>query len=127
MEDLQVAVKIQLRRDTVANWISANPILAQGEVGVELDTEKAKLGDGASGWNSLSYFIGNPDLSDLHYTHTQGVASATWVIAHNMGKFPSVTIADSSGRQVEGDVIFNDANQVTLQFVGSFAGIAYLN
>ena len=47
---------IQLRRDTAANWTSANPILAQGELGVETDTNKAKLGDGSTAWTSLDYW-----------------------------------------------------------------------
>lgn len=48
---------IQIRRDTAANWASVNPVLAQGEMGLETDTEKMKLGDGGSNWNSLNYFI----------------------------------------------------------------------
>jgi len=48
--------KILLRRDTSANWQSVNPILGQGELGVELDTGKAKLGDGTTAWNDLAYF-----------------------------------------------------------------------
>ena len=46
---------IQLRRDTAANWASANPILAQGEPGFELDTLKMKIGDGNTVWSSLDY------------------------------------------------------------------------
>ena len=50
-----MATQIQLRRDTAANWVSVNPILAQGEPGVEIDTGKDKIGDGVSAWNSLAY------------------------------------------------------------------------
>ncbi len=50
-----MAVKIQLRRDTAANWNSNNPILAEGEIGVELDTNRMKVGDGSTHWNDLSY------------------------------------------------------------------------
>lgn len=49
-------VQIQLRRDTAANWTSANPTLAQGEIGLEYDTGKIKVGDGSTTWNSLGYF-----------------------------------------------------------------------
>jgi hypothetical protein len=49
------AVTIQLRRDTAANWTSANPTLAAGELGYETDTKKIKLGDGSTAWNSLAY------------------------------------------------------------------------
>ena len=47
----------QLRRDTLANWASINPILASGEMGLELDTNKFKFGDGVAYWNSLIYAI----------------------------------------------------------------------
>jgi hypothetical protein len=48
---------IQIRRDTAANWTSANPILAQGELGLETDTSKIKAGDGSTAWTSLGYLI----------------------------------------------------------------------
>lgn len=53
-----MATKIQLRRGTAAQWTTANPTLSEGEIGLETDTLKAKLGDGLTEWSSLSYFIG---------------------------------------------------------------------
>jgi hypothetical protein len=50
---MQVAIRIQLRRDTAANWVSANPVLRAGEIGIETDTLKFKIGNG-SAWNSTS-------------------------------------------------------------------------
>ena len=46
---------IQLRRDSASNWSTINPTLAEGEVGLELDTGKSKVGDGTTAWNSLAY------------------------------------------------------------------------
>ena len=43
-----MAAKIQLRRDTASVWTSVNPTLALGEPGVETDTYKVKVGDGAT-------------------------------------------------------------------------------
>jgi Major tropism determinant N-terminal domain len=51
-----MAVTIQLRRETAANWTAANSVLHQGEMGVETDTGKFKFGDGVTAWNSLSYW-----------------------------------------------------------------------
>lgn len=51
-----MALKIQLRRGTAAEWTSANPVLMQGEMGVETDTLKVKLGNGTTAWTSLPYF-----------------------------------------------------------------------
>ena len=47
---------IQLRGGTAATWTTANPILAQKEMGIETDTNKIKLGDGTTAWTSLAYF-----------------------------------------------------------------------
>jgi len=46
---------LQLRRDTAANWTANDPTLAAGEIGVETDTLKFKIGDGSTAWTSLSY------------------------------------------------------------------------
>jgi len=50
-----MATKIQVRRDTAADWTSTNPTLAAGEIGFESDTNKFKIGDGATAWTSLNY------------------------------------------------------------------------
>ena len=60
-----MAVQIQLRRDTASNWTGTNPVLAIGEPGVETDTLKVKVGDGATAWNSLAYSI-SYDFNDLN-------------------------------------------------------------
>jgi hypothetical protein len=54
-----MASRIQIRRDTAANWSSVNPVLAQGEIGFELNTGKIKIGNGTAAWNSLDYFADN--------------------------------------------------------------------
>ncbi len=61
------------------------------------------------------------------YIHTQDVPLAVWVINHNLGKFPSVTIVDSQNQVVVGDVTYNSSNTITLSFTSAFAGYAYLN
>jgi hypothetical protein len=47
--------KIQIRRDTAANWTASNPVLAIGEPGLEIDTGSIKYGNGVTAWNSLPY------------------------------------------------------------------------
>ena len=57
-----MAVRIQLRRDTASNWSTNNPILRPGEVGVETDTLKFKIGPTVSSpaigtaWNSITAY-----------------------------------------------------------------------
>lgn len=53
-----MAQQIQLRRGTAAAWTAANPVLAEGELGIETDTAKIKAGDGSTAWVSLGYVVG---------------------------------------------------------------------
>lgn len=47
--------KIQFRRGTYSQWANANPVLSEGELGIESDTNQFKLGNGSTAWNSLAY------------------------------------------------------------------------
>lgn len=60
--------KIQLRRDTAADWTSNNPTLSEGEFGWESDTNRFKIGDGSAAWNSLEYADTLKTLGDLAVT-----------------------------------------------------------
>lgn len=53
-----MAQQIQSRRGTAAQWTSANPTLAAGEIGAETDTNRFKVGTGSTAWNSLGYSTG---------------------------------------------------------------------
>lgn len=53
---------IQLRRDYSSNWTLANPVLAQGELGIEFDNYNVKIGNGLSSWNELPYGLGTASL-----------------------------------------------------------------
>lgn len=59
--------QIRLRRGTTAEWSAANPVLASGELGVDLTLGKIKLGDGVSVWSSLETI--DADALDLIGTH----------------------------------------------------------
>lgn len=60
-----MVVQIQHRRDTAANWTSANPTLAAGEWGYETDTGKYKVGNGSSSWNAITTYVGvNGTITD---------------------------------------------------------------
>ena len=52
-----MASRIKLRRDTSTNWTSVDPILANGEMGIEADTRRVKIGNGAAKWSALDYAI----------------------------------------------------------------------
>lgn len=63
-------VQIQLRRGILEEWIEANPILALGELSVETDTGKFKIGDGVKHWVDLPYSSGlkgdKGEVGDYH-------------------------------------------------------------
>jgi hypothetical protein len=62
-----------------------------------------------------------------NYVHDQQVASAAWVVVHNMGKKPSVSIVDTADDEVIGRVVYNSNNQLTISFSSPTSGKAYLN
>lgn len=64
---------------------------------------------------------------DRTYRHVQGVAATVWTITHNLACRPSVTVVDSAGTLVIGQVEYLDDNNVRLTFSAAFGGEAYLN
>jgi hypothetical protein len=62
-----MAVNILLRRGTAAEWTASNPILLEGEVGVETDSKKLKVGDGLTVWASLPYITLTPTAAASLY------------------------------------------------------------
>lgn len=76
-----MATKIQLRRDLSANWQGTNPVLAQGEPGVELDTHKMKVGDGVKAWNDLGYVssaAGDPEATQNLFVKLMGMDGSSY-------------------------------------------------
>jgi hypothetical protein len=49
--------RFKLRNGTAAEWTGANPVLLEGEIGIETDTRTYKIGDGTTAWTGLSYYI----------------------------------------------------------------------
>ena len=74
-----------------------------------------------------NFLLASSIKSDLHFTYTQSPASAQWNIQHNLGKNPSVSVADSAGTLVFGEVNYVNDNNLTITFISAFAGVAYLN
>lgn len=65
--------------------------------------------------------------SDKTYVYNQNVPSSVWSITHNLDKFPSVTIVDSAGSVVMGEVTYENKNKLKVTFTVEFGGSAYLN
>jgi len=71
--------------------------------------------------------VGPINAPTVAYHHTQGTSSASWVITHNLGWNPNVTVQDSGGSIVEGEITYTSLNSLTVTFTGAFSGNAYLS
>jgi hypothetical protein len=67
-----MAVQIQFRRGTASAWTSANSVLAEGELGLETDTNKYKIGDGTTAWTQLSYSSLPSNALDVNTINAKG-------------------------------------------------------
>lgn len=81
-------MKIQNRRDTAANWTTRNPVLADGEIGVEKVTLKFKIGNGVTTWSDLPYGASSSGGSSVPNTTISGFdrGLGTRKIASSMAK-----------------------------------------
>jgi hypothetical protein len=64
---------------------------------------------------------------DAFFSLDQQVALATWTVNHNLGKYPSVTVIDSTGDEVEGSILYDSVNSLRIVFTSAMTGKAYLN
>ena len=90
---MMLNVPIPIRKGTAEAWQSINPILGDGEPGVEKDTNKIKIGNGILPWNDLPYYIGKFELSRNKKTITF-IEDGVKFQEDNGNKIEQVTIAD---------------------------------
>ena len=127
---MPVVNTIQLRRDSLANWTSVNPTLAAGEVGYDSTSNKIKIGNGSTAWNSLEYASGgasilvsatapvDPEVGDVWFNTETGISyvyyDSFWT-----------SIAGSSGAPIISDTA--PASPVLgMQWFNSSTGKSYL-
>ena len=86
----------------------------------------------AAGWPDTPFFTAltsttiNAAVLNDREVFTQGSVSSTWNITHQLGGRPSVTIVDSAGTVVYGEVRYNSNTSITVLFSSPFSGFAYL-
>lgn len=85
-----------------------------------LNSEK-KLDEIIKKTDNLTGFV------DKNYIHEQMSSSQVWDIEHNLNKYPSVSIIDSGGNEVLGDINYTSKNHITIKFSSAFSGSAFLN
>ena len=81
---------------------------------------------GPQGAQGLEGPQGVPGPSIPDYIHNQIAASKTWEITHSLNKYPTVTVVDSGGSIVYGEVVYVDQNRVLVTFSAMMSGTASL-
>ena len=118
-----MANRIQLRRGGAQEWANSNPTLAQGELGIELDTGRFKIGDGVSAWNTLRYERPVESVSNTANTLVQrdadGNFSAGTITATLIGNASTAARLASSrqitlGDDLTGSAIFDGSTNITI-------------
>lgn len=110
-----MANKIQIRRDTAANWTSSNPTLSQGEIGFETDTYKIKIGNGSQAWTALGYFTAEGLNAAEGITFVGDDSTGTRI---SDGETLKVTGAGSVTTAMSGDVLTITGTGGSLTVVG---------
>lgn len=81
-ENSTLKSRLVLRNGTSAQWAEANPVLLKGEIGVENDTQRLKIGDGLAAWNDLPY--SDKEMKDLITTEEQRATKAEASLQSNI-------------------------------------------
>jgi len=86
------AKRMQQIRGTASEWTTENPVLLAGEIGIETDTGKFKIGNGTTAWNSLAYHthawgdITSKPSTFTPSTHTHSQSDITNLVSDLSGK-----------------------------------------
>jgi hypothetical protein len=77
-----------------------------------------------SGWPSTPF----GRFSDVtrRNVFTQASPSSSWLITHDLGGYPSISVVDSAKTQVIGEVTYLSETQIRVDFTQPFSGTAYL-
>ena len=94
----EIKTKILLRNDTKTAWLSSDPVLGKGEIGIEIDTGLIKIGDAVKKWSELNYFKG--DLSN-YYT----IAEVESLVDEAIKLIPDVDLSGYYTKEEVHDVI----------------------
>lgn len=93
-------------------------------VGLQYEWVGSKLGIKTEAESDFEYV----DLvANTTYTHNQISASREWLVCHNLGKHPSVTVVDSASTVVVGDIAYLNTEELIISFTSEFSGRAFLN
>jgi hypothetical protein len=97
------------------------------DIDLTLDASAGSLVDGEDYFISLLGNTSGGGGGDKTFVYNQPTPSAVWNITHNLDKYPSVSVVDSAGTTVFGNVEYLTINEVMVTFNGAFSGKAFMN
>lgn len=95
----------------------------------EAEVADLALNSNLIGGRSITEFYDKTEINTItsRYTYIQPIATADWIVTHNLGRFPSgVTVVDSAGSVIEGSIQFINSNSIKISFNYAFSGKAYI-
>lgn len=99
--------------------------LSSAEVQALIDAALANLPP-PSGSVTIEQVYQIVNAATATFIWNQNPAAAEWIIQHHLGRYPPVTVVDSGGSMVFGQLDYQDANVLKLSFADPFGGTAYL-
>jgi len=122
---MSTIIKIQHLRGTAAQWTDRNPILPEGEFGIELDTAKIKAGNGIDNWVDLDYVgdhitAGSVNRIEQAITWTTDTSDYYFDWTHNFNKIPQIVILEGTD-EVEVQVTHTNNNTTQVRSKGNFS------
>lgn len=102
-----MAYTIKFKRALSTEWTEKDPVLSDGEPGIEEDSDKFKIGDGLHKWSELTYYLNqtwvefyiNQAIDDLIISggdnaevHVQASPSMIWYFTHALNREPGVAV-----------------------------------
>ena len=123
------------RKTVVVSAPARNSVIEVSDPGVAGPPNVLSVGTVTAGVTAAVTITGTPPSQTLNfvlpagasYVHNQSTSASIWTISHNLGFFPSVTVVDSGGTTVIGDVSYITENQVSITFSAAFGGKAYFS
>lgn len=127
MANKELQVRISVYGGTKANWTTQNPVLLQDEIGYERDTGKLKIGDGATAWNDLAYFMGSIEGVIANYMLTADYKGSANGVVKAADKLQTARKINGVAFDGTADITVADSTKIPLTQMGVANGVAELD
>lgn len=124
MSNQDIITTITPAAEIIVEVIGSGPPGPQGIQGIPGDTPQRGIDYFTP--EDVAWFLSQV-TEDKHFVYAPELPSTVWTVNHQLNKYPSVTIVDSTKQQVFGDVQYTDLNQLIITFNIPYMGVAYIN